>query len=258
MNKLTIIIPVNECEEAEKVLLKRAVDSCASSSYYFDSSVVIVCPKEIKKKAAAQFKGNKFITVLENSGKTDFCSQVNFAVSNIDSKYFSILEIDDYYSDSWFKHAAKHINSSDGSISVYLPLTNVVEHKSGEVIGFINEAVLASAFSNELGYIDNQCLEDFMNFNLTGGIFDREVFVNSGMLKPSIKLTFWYEYLLRVTKEDQKIYVIPRIGYNHTIERENSLSETYQKTMDEKEAEWWFELAKKECYFKKDREKTYE
>ena len=47
-----------------------------------------------------------------------------------------------------------------------------------------------------------------------------------------MKLTFWYEYLLRAVNNGKKIYVIPKVGYRHHILRDDSLSDFYSKNME--------------------------
>ena len=57
---------------------------------------------------------------------------------------------------------------------------------------------------------------------------------------------------------------IPKLGYKKTNMRENCLFYDYYKKekgvdrVDPLEAKWWFNTAKKECYFKQDRGITYE
>jgi hypothetical protein len=73
-----------------------------------------------------------------------------------------------------------------------------------------------------------------------------------------MKLVFWFEYLLRALHEQKRIYVIPKVGYYHFIGRKGCMMAEYEETMSEKEADWWVDLAKKEFFFKKDRNKVYE
>ena len=55
----------------------------------------------------------------------------------------------------------------------------------------------------------------------------------------------------------KKIFVIPKVGYYHLINRPDCMTTKYAETMTEKEAEWWVDLAKKEYFFPQDRKKTY-
>jgi hypothetical protein len=77
-------------------------------------------------------------------------------------------------------------------------------------------------------------------------------------LKPSIKITFWYEWLLRATNKGKKVFVIPKVGYNHTLGRQGSLVEQYKADIDKEESQWWFDLAKREYFYKEDRKKEYD
>ena len=51
---------------------------------------------------------------------------------------------------------------------------------------------------------------------------------------------------------------MPKSGYTHVLGRDGSLLMNYRKTVDTKEADFWFKLAKKESFFDTDRNKTYD
>jgi hypothetical protein len=95
------------------------------------------------------------------------------------------------------------------------------------------------------------------NFNITGGIIKRSEFIKAGGLKPSIKLSFGYEFLLRMANLYEEVYIIPKVGYFHFINREDSLTAEYHRTMTQEEGAWWIELAQEEYFFNEDRKKTY-
>ena len=46
---------------------------------------------------------------------------------------------------------------------------------------------------------------------MTGSIFNTADWKEVGGLKPQIKLTFWYEWMLRLTNKGKDIFVIPKI-----------------------------------------------
>ena len=255
MKDLTIIVPVKEYKASDKTLLSKAISSVKVND--FDYEIIVVGPDSVVKKVKEDYKDRKDLKTIVNKGNTDICSQVNLAVDKA-GEYFTVLEFDDWFSETWFKNVKHHIINESEPISLYLPLIEVVDFESGEPVGYINEAVLASSFSDRLGYIDAQCIEDFSNFNLTGGVFKTSDFVEVGKLKSSMKLSFWYEYLLRATQNAKVTYVIPKVGYYHTIGRPGSIVETCKKELSDEEAKWWYELARKEYFFKEDRGKTYE
>ena len=135
------------------------------------------------------------------------------------------------------------------NISVFMPLEDITDFNNGKYIGFGNEAAWASSFSNEIGYVDNECLQNYFDFYVTGSIFNKADWNEVGGLKPLIKISFWYEWLLRLTNKSKKVYVIPKVGYNHSLGRSGSLVETYKSTVSKEESEWWFDLAKREYMF---------
>lgn len=250
MNNLTVIIPIISLTDNEKQLFVKAVDSVD------DSAIIIVGNSE----ALASIKGlktkNKYTLVPNVTEDTSCANQVNIAVSTIKTDYFSVLEFDDTFNKLWFKNVQDYIEKDNDEVSLYLPLTEIVDVGEGP-IGYANEAVWASSFSEEIGFYDLQSLEDYFNFNISGGIFKTSDFNSVGKLKPSIKLSFWYEFLLRFLYKGKRVFVIPKVGCNHLVGRENSLSLYYGNNMTEKEAEWWIDLAKKEYFFPHDRKKVY-
>lgn len=254
MLDLTVIVPVHIYDDNTKALLDRALKSLETVKGYNDLQILFVGPDKVLPKIKDDFKGK---ALFVKSKEADFSTQINTAVNKVSSKYFSILEFDDVYTQTWFENVEKYM-SLDEEISVFLPLTEIISNDTNEMMGYVNEAVWASSFSEELGYLDHECLENYMNFNTTGGVFKTEDFVDVGMLKTSMKLTFWYEFLLRAIYNGKKVYVVPKVGYKHYVMRPDSLSYNYSNTMQPEEADWWIDLAKKEYLYKRDRNKIYE
>jgi hypothetical protein len=249
MKELAVIIPMHELGEENIELLKKSVDSVTN-----EIKVFLSVPKSIEKDLK---EVNDRINVISESEGSSFAELVNAAVDNIEEKWFSILEFDDTYTPIWFDNVKKYTEYMP-DVSVFMPLEDITDFNNKRYIGFGNEAAWASSFSNEIGYIDNECLQNYFDFYLTGSIFNKADWDEVGGLKPSIKVTFWYEWLLRLTAKSKKVYVIPKVGYNHALGRKGSLVETYKETMDKEETQWWFDLAKREYFFKDDRKKTYE
>lgn len=252
MANIAVIIPIHEYNDIIKGLLLRAINSVKTGVKIFVS-----CPKNIASLITIDVPEE--VEVLDETDKTSFQGLVNYAVSKLDGyDWFSILEYDDIYTPYWFDEVDRYI-SYNPSTSVFLPLTDLVMERNGEYVfyGYGNEAPLASAFSNELEMIDFETLENYFDFYLTGGVFNTNDFVTMGGLKESMELTFWYEFLLRLTHKEKRVQVVPKVGYKHTINREGSLFSIYQNTMDKDESEWWYELAKKEYRYTKDRAITY-
>lgn len=249
MENLVVVIPVHEFNDEVGKLLTNAINSVQENI-----EVRVSCKKGLESKIKKYLKDWSDIKIITNE-KSDFASLVNNGIKN--SKYFSILEYDDEYTPIWFNNVEKYIESMP-DVSVFIPLTDIVDFNTKKFSGCGNEAPWASAFSNNIGFIDNDCLQNFFDFYMTGSVFNTDDWNEVGGLKPSIKLTFWYEYMLRATNKDQKIFVVPKVGYNHYMGRKDSLTENYRENMSKEEQEFWFKLAKKEYFFKEDRNKTFD
>ena len=253
MENITVIIPIHVYNEDVKKYLGKAIESIKAQTEAVDSTM-IVGQEELINKIKDDFNDAQ-IDYIINEGKTDYCNQINLAANNCKTKHFSILGFDDEYSPIWFKNVKRYIKNMH-DISIFLPIVNFID-KESKVIGSVNEIIWAMSFSNELGFIDEETLESYYDFSTCGGVFRTDDFIFSGGLKPSIKLSFWYEFLLRSANQGFKTYVIPKNGYYHLIDREGSILNSYN-SMTKDERAWWIKLANKEHYFKNERKESYE
>ena len=256
MKRITTIIPLNKYDENVKALLDMAVKSFVETSKNNPADLMFVGPKDVLEKTRIGLAYEAEYVENENSW---FSAQINAAVKKVKTPFFSILEYDDEYTPIWFDNVLKYVDAGE-DISVYLPLTEVFDyqHKEQGPVGYLNEAVWASSFSEKLGYFDNECLQDYLIFNTTGGVFRTKDFIEVGGLKESMKLSFWYEFLLRTINKKNNVFVIPKVGYFHVVNRTGSLALDYADTMSDRESDFWIELARKEYLYKTDRKKTYE
>lgn len=254
MTDITIIIPVHKFNEQIQQFLINSlhnIEECRKEYTYGKLYIEIVGPKNVLDNITKNKINSEDLYLCENKGKTDFCSQINNGVNKIQTEYFSILEFDDIYTEKWFKMAHDYFYTNE-SVSVFLPI-NILTDADNKHFQYVNEVAWTSAFSNELGYLDFDCLQDYPSFNLTGGIFNTNDFKAIGGLKPSIKVAFNYEFLLRLTKKDLKVFVVPKEGYIHTIGRTDSLTDEYNNTFGKEDIKKWFDLAKTEYVFIEDR-----
>ena len=94
-----------------------------------------------------------------------------------------------------------------------------------------------------------------------GMVIKKESYVDYGMMKSTFKLTFGYEFLLRMTHNSVRFMTIPKIGYKHTNLREGSIFWNYKNGDDrlsEDEVRFWIDQAKKEYMYINQREIKYE
>ena len=178
------------------------------------------------------------------------------------AKYLQAVKfLDDaaIYSQMGFKNVDEYIKTYP-DVESFLPLVVDTDDK-GVFVGFTNEATFAVSINTEMGYLTNDTLMNYQNFQSSGMVIKKSTFENNGGLKPSIKLTFVYEYLLRLTYNSVKIMTIPRIGYKHMNLRQGSIFWNYkngENILTDDEVSFWIESAKKEHFFVSDRNIKYE
>lgn len=257
---VTVILPVYRLDEITKELISNAIKSVEEQLVLPDELLLVVDKNDvetlsfIKNYDYGSLKDS--ITIVENDGETDFCSQFNLGVEKAKHDWVSLLEQDDEFAKIHIKNFVEY-RAAHNSVGIFLPIIIDVD-SNHQFIGFTNEAIFANSFSDELGVLDLNALLSYQNFNIDGMIMKKDLINEFGGLKPSIKLTFIYEFLLRMTFKDVRVMGIPRFGYKHVNQRNGSLFSTYKESLDPIEARWWLAQAKKEYYFPRDRKITYE
>lgn len=225
----TVIIPLHEYDEKVAELLNRALVSIPTEDVF---EVKIVAPTAVISKIDANSLTVRTSFVDANS-LSKFNELVNYGVENVTTPYFSILEYDDEYTKHWFENVKKYIDTNGSDISVFVPMTDIYNFKTDKVYGLANEIPWSvSSVKDELGYIDYQMMDMYGQYNcffLTGSVFNKTDWETFGGIKDS-PVWFWFEFLLRYTRQDLKVFVVPKIGYRHYIEREGSLDYTNSKT----------------------------
>jgi GT2 family glycosyltransferase len=202
--------------------------------------------------------GELNVKKIKFNGEPNFSSQVNLGIEKSSTKWISILEFDDEYAKIWFKNA-KSYTEVYPDVDAFLPIVVDVDNKM-VFAGFTNEMTFAANFSQEMGILTNETLMNYQNFQTSGMIIKKSVLEDYGGFKKSIKLTFGYELLLRMTYNSVKIMTIPKIGYKHMNLREGSIFWDYKNGNDrltENEVKFWLDSAKKEYFFNEDRNIKY-
>lgn len=256
MKKITIILPLHIINEEYTIMLNNAISSI--ENFHNDVVLSIVCPSNVKNELS-NLSNKLDIKFVVNNNQTDFCSQVNLGITNCDTEWFSILEVDDEYRGNWLKLMNSYINENP-DVDVFLPIVKDI-NVEGTFVSFTNESAWAYGFTEKQGFVDNEVLMDFQNYQTSGGLFKTSVVKQSGMFKENIKLTFSYELLLRLTHNGSKIMIVPKIGYQHVNFREDSLFWRYKNNdetkLSENEIKFWLDSAKKEFFFKNKRDILY-
>lgn len=256
---ISVIIPIHQYNDGVNKYFDNAIKSVAEQIMQV-SEIIIVAKSD---KELLEYLSNydykilaDRVRIIENEGETDFATQFNLGVSKATTKWVSLLEYDDEYSKIWFKNFNIY-SKANPEVGLFLPIIVDVDEE-GNYIGFMNEAVWANEFSEELGVLDLDALLRYQNFNFDGMVMERETFLRIGGIKSNIKLTFIYEFLLRAVYQSVRTMVIPKLGYKHVNMRDGSLFDNLVKLMDSKESMFWLEVAKKEYEFDYDRNITYD
>jgi hypothetical protein len=251
MENTTVIIPIHELNEE---YLSNAINSLEKQKDLNNKiKVLLVFPKDIELGLNLFLKKNKYkniiIDKIVNTSKTDFQSQINFAVDNITTDYFTILEFDDEFSQIYFKTLDKYIKHYPEN-DAFLPIL-VEVNKDGEVIKLTNEFVWSKSFIDDdnFGYLTNDLLKDFSYFFISGATIKKQKFIDCGRLKTNFDVSAVYEFLLRFTYNNNKVYVIPKIGYSHLNDREGSATKYFVSKYKEIDSKEEFERARKEHIF---------
>lgn len=255
---ISILIPVHECDDTTTTYLTNAVETIATQEKVEElPQVYIVHPTAIKESVVGwrdsmlrKHQDKIKFVLVENDGDSGFQNQVNLGASKIKTDYFAILELDDELSETYVFQGEKYIKAYS-DIDVFLMMMVEVD-KDNKAQKLTNEMVWAQQFvgeNGEMGYLNASVLKQNTDFKISGAIINREEFLSLGGLKTNIKLTFNYEFLLRALNNACKIHTIPKIGYKHLIDRENSLFDIYSKTMPANERKFWFDTATREANF---------
>jgi hypothetical protein len=256
MKNITVILPIHKINDEYQTMLDKAIMSV--EQFANDVKLIIVCPKLISEKININSDLLEYIKI-ENKGDVDFCSQINLGIENCDTEWFSILEIDDVYRSIWLNSIYEYVKIYPDN-DIFLPIVKDI-NSDDKFISFMNESVWAYGFTDRQGFLDNETLLDFQNYQTSGGLFKTKVIKENGSFKSNIKLTFIYEFFLRMTHNGVKIMTVPKIGYEHKNLREDSLfwllKNDENSKLSEKEVKYWLDTAKKEFFFKNKRDVNY-
>jgi hypothetical protein len=257
MKNITVILPLHKLDDDYKVMLDNALTSV--EQFHDDVKLSIVCPSNLKKELE-NISEKLEIEIIVNDGQTDFCSQINLGIDKCDTEWFSILEVDDEYKTIWLKSINDYIKIYK-DVDVFLPIVKDI-NPEGKFTSFTNESAWAYGFTEMQGFIDNEVLLDFQNYQISGGLYRTKVIKENGSLKENIKLTFGYEFFLRLTHNGVRVMTVPKVGYQHVNMRDDSLFWEYKNNdsnkLTEPEVKFWLETAKKEFFFKNKRDVKYE
>lgn len=258
---LSVILPIKSSKAKDfEEYFEKAISSLKNQTAGFEELVIVHTQEEslIDHLNSYDF-GDLNVTKLLWDKDPSYASQVNYGIQNAKGTWVSLFEFDDEYSSIWFKNVQKYAESFP-DVQMFLPVVVETDEK-GLFAGFTNEATFAANFSQEMGILTNDTLQEYQNFQTAGSVFKKSIIEDFGGFKPSVKLTFIYEFLLRLTYNSISIMTIPRLGYKHVNLREGSIFWNYKfggDKMIEDEVKFWIQTAKREYFFTDDRSIKYQ
>jgi len=230
-----------------------------------------------EEKVETDGKINYFLkSSNSNNFSKIFNEAFNIALEN-EYEFCSIIEPNDIIGLNWFAQASFYA-SENKNVSIFFPIIrNTV---NGIFSGLLNEAPWAEGLSEEAGKVDINLLNRFNCIVPISAIFKiSEIKEYSEQkednkyypFKESIKISHYYEFLMRMIYNGVKAMCIPRIGYEFKIKSNDVFKHTYCKIphnimqisadkggVTPNEGKFWMDLAKKEYFFDEDRDKIYE
>jgi hypothetical protein len=259
-NTISVVLPIKSGKAIGfKDFFDRCIQSVKNQGEYVNELVIIHGAEDYLTGFLNEYDFSGITVTMESWGnEPNFAKQVNKGVEIAKSNWCSILEFDDEYSNIWFKNALKYMDIYN-DVDAFLPIVVDVDDKL-VFAGFTNEATFAANISSEMGILSNEVLQTFQNFQTSGMVFKKEKYQEVGGMKSNLKLTFGYELFLRLTHNSTKIMTIPRIGYKHMNLREGSIFWDYKNgedKIDQSEAKFWIDAAKKEYFFTTERDIKY-
>lgn len=258
---LSVILPIKSSKAKDfEEYFEKAISSLKNQTVGFEELVIVHTQEEslIDHLNSYDF-GDLNVTKLLWDKDPSYASQVNYGIQNAKGTWVSLFEFDDEYSSIWFKNVQKYAESFP-DVQMFLPVVVETDEK-GLFAGFTNEATFAANFSQEMGILTNDTLQEYQNFQTAGSVLKKSIIEDFGGFKPSVKLTFIYEFLLRLTYNSISIMTIPRLGYKHVNLREGSIFWNYkfgEDKMIEDEVKFWIQTAKREYFFTDDRSIKYQ
>lgn len=258
--KFSVILPLKDINVKDfSDFFTNSIQSLKQQKTKIDELLIVFPKNEDTKNFLTEFSFEDLnVVMVEFDGEPNFSEQVNLGIEKSSNEWVSYLEFDDEYSPIWFDCVNRYIPIYP-EVDVFLPIVIDVDTKNS-FAGFTNEATFANNFSQEMGYLTNDTLHQYQNFQTAGMVFKKSIFSDFGGFKPSIKLTFVYELLLRLTYNSIKIMTIPKIGYKHLNLRESSIFWDFkfgENKLSEDEVKFWINTAKKEYFFTDDRNIKY-
>ena len=165
---LSIILPIKSSKAKDfEDYFNKAIESIKNQKVGIEELVIIHTPEE---SLVSHLNGYDFgeltVTKLLWDKDPSYMDQVNYGIKNAKGKWISLFEFDDEYSSIWFKNVQTY-SEAYPEIQMFLPVVVETDDK-GVFAGFTNEATFAANFTQEVGFLTNDTLQNYQNFQTAG------------------------------------------------------------------------------------------
>ena len=188
MKNITIILPIYKLEIDEVLMLNNAIIS--AKGFHKDVKLTIVYPEQLDEQLNTFLSESSELGELEikkltnTTNETDFISQLTLGIEDCDTEWFSIFEIDDEYRNVWLP-SMKEYSKGHFDVDIFLPIVKDV-NVDGKFLSFMNESVWAYGFTDTQGFINNEILLEYQNYQTSGGLYRTQVIEDNGGFKNNI------------------------------------------------------------------------
>lgn len=234
MKQVTYILPIKSTDTT-------TVNNFIST---LNESIQLICIGVYDKHKITRTK--KITHIAKDSLLSD-C--LNEAIKKVKTSHLSILAYDDTLSERYEPVIERYLNATD--YDVYLPMI-IEKNSAGSPVGLTNNYSWTKTFTKTQGFLDFESLNKYGDYLIYGGVFKKELFEEMGYFKPSLDTMYEYEFLLRVTRNDSEVFVIPKTIYtrNSRVDNRTQLLKQLHTTIEINDIK---NRVMKECYFKSER-----
>ena len=162
---LSIILPIKSSKAKDfEDYFNKAIESIKNQQVGIEELIIIHTSEE---SLVSHLNGYDFgdltVTKLLWDKDPSYMDQVNHGIKNAKGKWISLFEFDDEYSSIWFKNVKTYAEAYP-EIQMFLPVVVETDDK-GVFAGFTNEATFAANFTQEVGFLTNDTLQNYQNFH---------------------------------------------------------------------------------------------
>jgi len=181
---LSVILTIKSSKAKDfDIFFEKAINSLLNQDVKFNELIIVHTKEDslVEVLNNYDFKDLNVVKLPWNDAP-NYSDQINEGVKTSSGEWVSFFEFDDEYSSIWFRNVKKYIKSFP-NVQVFLPVVVDVDDKGG-FAGFTNEATFAANFSQEMGYLTNETLHTYQNFQSAGAVYKKQVIEDFGGFKP--------------------------------------------------------------------------